>query len=293
VYDKAVRRRRAVLAALVALCLVLLTAYFGESAGGGLHSVQRGAMEVLAPIQEGANRALKPFRDLFGWFGDTLDAKEERDQLKTERDALRQENARLQLEAGRLADEERWRELSSATDLDRYEPVTARVYARSPSTWYSRAEINKGSSDGLEVGQPVVNGGGLVGKVESVSDGNAVVMLLTDEDFGVSAIAAQSREPGTIETAVGSSNELVLDLVPQAGLVRRGERIVTAGTKSARWPSLFPTGILIGTVTRVEDGEGDLDRRIRVRPAADLRRLDLVRVLTQPTADLRASTRTP
>ena len=72
-YDKAVRRRRAVLAVLLALSLTLLTAYFGESSTGSLHGVQRGAMEVLAPIQEGANRVVKPFRDLFGWFGDTLE----------------------------------------------------------------------------------------------------------------------------------------------------------------------------------------------------------------------------
>ena len=48
-YDKTVRRRRAVLGLLVALSLILLTAYFGESAGGGLHAVQRGVLEVFAP----------------------------------------------------------------------------------------------------------------------------------------------------------------------------------------------------------------------------------------------------
>ena len=95
-YDKTVRRRRAVLALLVGLSLALLTAYFGESAGGGLHSVQRGVMEVLAPIQEGADRALKPLRDLTQWLGDTLDAKEERDQLRTQRDQLPQEVACLE-----------------------------------------------------------------------------------------------------------------------------------------------------------------------------------------------------
>src|ERR687890_1319930 len=95
-YDKQVRRRRAVLLGLVACCLVLLTAYFGEGSGGPLRSVQTGAMEVLAPVQEGANRALKPFRDLFGWFGDTLDAKSQRDDLEKERDALRQQVARLE-----------------------------------------------------------------------------------------------------------------------------------------------------------------------------------------------------
>ena len=94
-HDKVVRRRRAVLAVLVLLSLFLLTAYFGEGSNGSLHGVQRGAMEVLAPIQEGANRALKPFRDLFGWFGDTLDAKSQNKKLTTERDQLRNEVAKL------------------------------------------------------------------------------------------------------------------------------------------------------------------------------------------------------
>jgi rod shape-determining protein MreC len=82
VYKQSVRRRRAVLGLLVALSLILLTAYFGESAGGGLHALQRGVLQVLAPIQEGANRALKPVRDLAGWFGDTLHARSQRDQLR-------------------------------------------------------------------------------------------------------------------------------------------------------------------------------------------------------------------
>ena len=88
-YDKTVRRRRAVLGLLVASSLILLTAYFGESGGGALHGVQRGASEVLDPIQDGASRALKPVRDLFGWFGDTLDAKGEVEDLRAERDRLR------------------------------------------------------------------------------------------------------------------------------------------------------------------------------------------------------------
>ena len=76
-YDKTVRRRRAVLGLLVACSLILLTAYFGESGGGALHGVQRGVLEVVSPIQEGASRALKPVRDLFGWVGDTSHAKGE------------------------------------------------------------------------------------------------------------------------------------------------------------------------------------------------------------------------
>jgi rod shape-determining protein MreC len=288
-YDKAVRRRRAVLAALVALSLVLVTAYFGESAGGGLHAVQRGSMSVLSPIQEGANRVLKPFRDAFGWFGSTLDAKSERDKLKRERDALRTEVTRLQVQGTENQQLSSLLQINSAGGLKAYEPVLARVYARSTNSWYSTVEINKGSKDGVAPDQPVVNGEGLVGKVKSVSGGSAVVMLLTDQDFGVSAKAASSGEPGTIDPAVGAPGELRLDLVPRGKLVEKGERIVTAGTVSDRWKSLFPPGILIGSVNRVDEGEGELDRRIYLKPAADLRRLDHLEVLTKPATDLRAA----
>ena len=204
-HDKVVRRRRAVLAALVVLSLFLLTAYFGESSGGPLHAVQRTTMEVVAPIQEGANRALKPFRDLFGWFGDTLDAKEERDKLRAERDALEKELAEVTVEKRELEQLKGLEEINSAGGLAAYEPVTARVIARSPSSWYQTFQINKGSSDGVRVDQPVVNSAGLVGKVKEVSDGNALVMLLTDPEFGVSARSLESGEPGSVHPASASS----------------------------------------------------------------------------------------
>jgi rod shape-determining protein MreC len=294
VHDKVVRRRRAVLAVLVILSLFLLTAYFGESSSGGLHAVQRGAMEVLAPIQEGANRALKPFRDLFGWFGDTLDAKDERDKLKAERDALRREVAQLEVEKSELEQLEGLQEQNTRGGLGNLAPVQARVIARSPSSWYQTVQINKGSSDGVQVDQPVVNSEGLVGKVKSVSDGNAVVMLLTDQDFGVSARTTRSGEPGSVGPAVGAPGDLRFELVPNAKEVRRGEMIITAGTttstKASALRSLYPRGILIGRVKRIETGEGELDRVIHVAPVANLRDLDLVEVLTEPHAELRAET---
>jgi rod shape-determining protein MreC len=291
--DKAVRRRRAVLAALVALSLALLTAYFGESTSGGLHAVQRGAMEVLAPIQEGANKAIKPFRDLFRWAGDTLDAKDRADRLAADNARLEQEVAELEVLRRQNRELAGLREMTSALDLGRYDAVRAEVFSRSPSTWYSTVEINKGSRDGLEKDQPVINGQGLVGKVQSVTAGSAIVMLLTDEQFGVAAMTSSTFEPGTITPAVGAPGDLLMDLVQRPGRVRQGDRVVTAGTTTPRLTSLFPKGILIGRVKRIDEGEGDLDRKIHVRPAADLRRLDVVEVLTRPHADLRAQVGAP
>src|SRR5919198_415938 len=85
------------------------------------------------------------------------------------------------------------------------------------------AYFDKGSSDGVEVNDPVVNGEGLVGKVLSVSGSSSVVMLLTDQDFGVSALDAKSSEPGSIESTPGSPGDLMLNLVPNAKAVRTGD----------------------------------------------------------------------
>jgi rod shape-determining protein MreC len=136
----------------------------------------------------------------------------------------------------------------------------------------------------------VVNGEGLVGKVKSVSSSSAWITLITDREFGVSAQAARTGEPGTIEPAVGAPGTLLFELVPQGRLIRRNDRIVTAGTTSEELPSLFPRGIPIGTVKRIVEGDGQLDRRIHVTPAVDLRRVEFVEVLTRATGELRAST---
>jgi rod shape-determining protein MreC len=290
--DKVVRRRRTVLAVLVLLSLFLLTAYFGEGSNGNLHAVQRGAMEVLAPIQEGANRALKPFRDLFGWFGDTLNAKDERDKLKAQNEQLQKELISAEESKRALEQYKGLQEQNEQGGLGDYAPVNARVIARSPSSWYQTFQINKGSSDGIRTDQPVVNSAGLVGKVKSVSDGNASVMLLTDPEFGVSAQALESGEPGSVGPAVGAPGDLRFELVPNAKDVHRGEHIITAGTSTSSrvsdLRSLYPRGILIGTVKRIETGEGELDRVIHVQPVADLHNLDIVEVLTEPHNDVRA-----
>ena len=281
-YDRNVRRRRAVLGLLVAGSLILLTAYFGESAGGPLRSVQRGFLEVLAPIQEGASRALKPVSDLVGWFGDTWDAKGERDKLKGERDRLRHDAA----DADRLRRQNQ--ELQGLLGIDEeaglkgQKPVTARVIGRSPTVWYATITVDKGSSAGVAVDQPVVNGEGLVGKVTEVANGASKITLITDSTSGVSAQIASTGDTGLLKTAVGQPNDLVLDDISNKSKISKGQRVVTSGSRSSRLESLFPPGIPIGQVSKVDSGELDLFQRVHVRPYADVRRLDFVQILTKP-----------
>ena len=225
-HENAVRRRRAVLALLVAASLILLTAYFGESSDGTLHSVQRTALGALSPVQEGASRVLKPFRDLFGWFGDTVNAKSQRDAAVKERDAYKVQLAAKDQQLKQALEQAGLKTMDTTNGMSQYDPVGAQVFVRSPNSWYQRVEINKGTSDGVHRGDPVINGAGLVGKVAAVTGGSSVVELLTDQDFGVGAqtLGAPNNYPGTIQPAVGSTSDLLFDFVDESSKVKVGDR---------------------------------------------------------------------
>jgi rod shape-determining protein MreC len=282
VFDKkVVRRRRAVLAICVAMSVALLTAYFGESGGGFLHALQRGTQEVLAPIETGASRALKPVRDLFGWTGDTLDAKKENKRLKAELERLRAELARAQTAQ---RDNEQLRGLVKLKREEGFpqgtRPVTARVIARSPTVWYSNVKIDKGSSDGVKLNQPVLAAGGLAGKITRLTGGTAEVTLLTDASSAVSAQVMPAGANGIVTPEVGNPRDLLLDFVERGRRVTEGTTVVTSGFTHSRVESLFPRGIPIGRVTAVDLDEIELYQRVHIRPFADLRRLDYMQVLT-------------
>jgi rod shape-determining protein MreC len=279
-YKKSVRRRRAVLAVLVASSIALLTAYFGESAAGGLHAIQRGFMEALAPLQEGASRALKPARDLGGWISDVFDAKSENKRLRHQVEDLR---GRLAAAETAQHDASELRNLigfnQSADFPNGYEKVATRVIARSPTVWYSTITVDKGSDQGLREDQPVITGDGLAGKVSTVSADAAQVTLITDHTSGVSAQVVPDGASGLIKPKVGDPTDLLLDFVEKGRTIAEGATVITAGWRSSKLESLFPRGIPVGKVTRVDVGERELYQRVHVRPFADLRRLDVVEVL--------------
>jgi rod shape-determining protein MreC len=282
-YDrKVVRRRRAALAVFVALSIALLTAYFGESSGGVFHSLQRGAQEAFAPVETGANRAVKPLRDFFGWAGDTIDAKDQNKKLKSEVEDLRTRLAKSEVEnrdSGQLA-------ALTALRRENYfpnatAPVTARVIARSSTVWYSSLKIDKGSSDGVRNDQPVIAAGGLIGKTTSVTSGTAEVRLITDGQSGVSAQVFPAGVTGVVRPEVGNPDDLLLEHVESGRRVTENTLVITSGFTSSRTESLFPRGIPIGRVSKVNLDELETYQRVHVKPFADLHTIDLVQVLTR------------
>jgi len=277
VYRKQVRRRRAVLALLIVGSFVLLTVTYGQGSDG----VQRGVSTIFSPLQSVADRALKPARDLVNWFDETFDAKGRNERLHDELEAAREQAVGSQ---AALAENEQLRNL---VGLDRggaipsgYDPVTARVIARSPTVWFADVTVDVGSGDGVEVDDPVVSGDGLIGTVAAVTGSTARVTLIADSSSAVSAKIVPSGVQGVLKPSVGDPGDLVLDFLDSEKRVGKGQSVVTAGWRAEELESNYPPNLPIGEVTEASLVEQEAQQQVHVRPFADLRELDLVQVLT-------------
>lgn len=277
-YRKQVRRRRAVLALLIVGSFVLLSATYGQDSRG----FQRGVSSIFSPVQSVADRALKPARDLVGWFDQTFDARGENSRLESELVI-----AREQAVAGQEALHEN-AQLRKLLDLDRspvlaasaYDEVTGRVIARSPTQWRSSVTIDVGDGDGVRVDDPVISGDGLVGRISSVGPGSSQVMLITDHASAITAKVVPVGVQGVIKPEVGNPEDLILDFIDSTTEVHGGQTVVTAGWCAQGLCSLFPPGLPLGEVTKASIVEQEANEQVDVRPFADLRNLDLVQVLT-------------
>ena len=268
------------LVVLIVAALILLSTQFSERENGPLHSVQRAVASAFGPLEEGASRALKPGRDLVNWFDETFKARGDNDDLRTEVEQLRSQVARAQSAEG---ENEQLRELLG---LDRrgvlagYEPVTARVIGRSPTVWYATVMIDKGSSAGVKMNDPVLSGNGLVGRVTDLTQGTSRVTLITDDRSAVSARVLPDGPEGVAEPEVGNPSDLLLDFIDRNQPIHQGQTLVTAGWSNGAISSAFPPGIPIGEVSDATVGEQESYQRVHVKPFADIRGVDFVQVAT-------------
>jgi rod shape-determining protein MreC len=267
-------RRRAIAALLVVLSVAMLTLYFSTSGGGLVHRAQETGLRIVAPLQSGSARAVKPFRDAWNWVGDLFHAKSENANLRKQVDQLRTGAA----ESLSIADQNtQLRDLLHMSGEAIYPKdmrlVTSRVIARSTVAWYSTVTIDVGTDQGVQVYDAVVNGQGLVGRVSAVTGNSAQVTLLTDQQSYVDAMVVPGRADGVLAGSV--TGDLTLQYVDKNQAVKVGQYVVTSGMKS----SIFVRGIPIGVVENVGNQDVELYQNIAVRPLVDFHRLDLVMVV--------------
>jgi rod shape-determining protein MreC len=197
--------------------------------------------------------------------------------VRQENRDLKFEIEQLRLEQVRLSDDaQQARRLQALLGFkEQYiaKTVAAQVIGSSGSEQSRSVYIDKGSSAGVEKDMAVITADGLVGKVLRTFGSSSQVLLINDQSSGVGVIMDKSRLQGVIKgTAAG---EVILEKVMTDEQVAPGDLIVTSGGDQ-----IFPKGITVGTVMKVSPG-ADLFLNIRVKPSANLSRLEEVLVITR------------
>jgi rod shape-determining protein MreC len=243
-----------------------------------LHGVQSAGATVLRPFEVAAERVAQPFRDVYGYFAGLVHVKSENEKLKAQVNKLRQQA--LLGEAARSQNESLRKQLNfidSPLFPSDYTPVNTRIIGWR-NEFDQRVVIAAGRNNGIHQETPVVTSDGLVGSVTQVSPTAALVTLLTDESSAVQARDQDTRAFGVVRHGAGQSS-LIVDHVTKDKLVKVGDVIVTAGTRSKQYPSLFPANIPIGYVVSVGQSDTALFKQIQIQPFVDFSSLDAVTAL--------------
>jgi len=197
--------------------------------------------------------------------------------VRAENRSLKAQIERMSLEQVRMSqDADQARRLQALLGFKEQfisQTMAAQVIGGSGSEQSRVVFIDKGENDHLKRDMAVITADGIVGKVLNVYPSTSQVLLIDDQTSGVGAILDKTRLQGILRGT--PSGEVVLEKVMSDETVPAGEQVLTSGGDG-----IFPKGLLVGKVTKVSMGN-DLFLNIRVRPAADLSKLEEVLVVTR------------
>ena len=251
----------------ILLSLILLSLSIGK--GQEWNPAEKLVAEIAAPFQKLFMGTISVTRDIWRSHFFLVETRQENLLLKKEIDLLKVENSRYQELL--LANQRLQKLLNFQENTD--EPLLpARVIGWDSSGLFKSIIINKGENDGLRINMPVVNAEGAVGRVISVSPNYAQVLLIADQNSAVDGLVQRSRGRGMVKGM--GSDECCFDYVIKTCDIKEGDTIVTSGLGR-----IFPKGLYLGKVKKINDSPNRLFKDVRVTPAVDFSKLEEVLIV--------------
>lgn len=206
------------------------------------------------------------------WFGYIylVGIREENVVLRREVSILRNRlNAGMEI----LHENQRLKGLLDFKEGSGFRTVTARVIGIGLVDMFETITIGKGSIDGVTSGMAVVTNDGVVGRILSSSPNSSRVLLIADKNSYVDAVIQRSRDRGVVRGE--GLNLLELKYLPRSADALAGDMLVTSGVGG-----VFPKGVVIGSISRVDKNAGGIFLYSAVKPAVDFSKLEEVLVIT-------------
>ena len=223
---------------------------------------------AITPIQKGLNRVASALVETWRDYVWLVGTRRQNEELRGQVSRLKLENQQFRRALARFDRED---ELAAYQREIKSETVAAQVIGRGSNPNSKEVFLDKGTDDGVQAGMPVITAEGIAGRVRAAYGGASLVRLVHDVEAGVGVLLERSRARGVMKGS-GQPSECRIDYIRGEVDVAVGELIYTSGDDR-----VYPKGLPVGKVTRVE--EGSEFQRIHVAPAAALDRLDEVLVV--------------
>ena len=245
---------------VVLLGLIIFTASAGGSFLAGLLGFVSSPMQGIATT---VTENVTEFLDL-----DSMS----KDEMKSLINSLQDRNAQLQqklaeYEATKQENEQLKIQLDITSQRPENRSLAASVIGRDPNDVFSGFSIDKGTLEGISVGDPVITNRGLVGIVTQAYATTSKVSCLLSEDVKVAAVCIERQESGVITSNImtASTGLLRFNYLSGDAVLTEGDIITTSGAGGT-----YPEGILIGEVKSVEKAENDISKYAVVQPSEDI-----------------------
>jgi rod shape-determining protein MreC len=230
-------------------------------------------LEIAAPVEDAINRSLKGLHDTWNRYLFLVGKEDESRRLQRENAVL---NDLLNSYREGYLEGVRLRKLLDIKDGLHHKTVAARVIDNDRASLFKTILINKGTTEGLRVGLPVLSDQGVVGRIIETSWHASRVLLLIDENSNIDALIQRSRAQGILQGAGTAGCNL--KYISRAENIQTGDVVLSSGLAG-----VFPKGLLLGAVTGISGAEGGLFQKIDVASAVDFSKLEEVLVLIPDT----------
>lgn len=228
-------------------------------------------VEVLAPIQKGTTSIQGTVSNTIEHYIKIVNTSKENVELKKTISTL--ENKIFSLNEVQK-ENNRLKQLLEFGKVIPKKKVLAQVISWDASNDFKVLRINKGSSDGLKVLAPVITMTGLVGYVFRLSPNYSDILTILDQNNRVDSIVAKSRTHGIVEGSTGLKCKM--KYVARTDELNEGDTVITAGLGE-----IYPKGIKIGHVSRIDKENIGITQRVEIQPSVDFQRLEEVVVLIE------------
>lgn len=265
-------KKAGILGIIITIIILILIVIFSNGENNASF-LENGASNLIMPIQNGLTYLKNKISGNSTFFTDINNLNEENKKLKERNNEL--EQSLRELENIKTQNETLKEYLNLTKKYGEYKTIPGYVINKDISNYSKTMIINIGKKDGVEENMTVIGNEGLVGHVVSVTDSTAKVQTIIDTASSVSSTMSTTKEAIVCKGTLDDKSLLKAMYIPTNSNVIQGDSIETSGLGG-----IYPKGIHIGTIKKVNNTQNMTDRYALVEAAVNFDKLDTVLVIT-------------